>query len=270
MSVLGKSSDFVRCALALGSDFPAKAAILWRQTRNLRMRFGLGRYRPNELFTLRTTFGKLYLRDNFGDITNLTDLLCREIYRLPRAGGEGVVLDVGANIGMAAVWFAVRYPRRPIHCFEPLAENTRLVSLNAPSARVNMVAVGAARGTVSLAVDSDGVMASSIPYARAAEHREVRVIPLDDYVSEQGIEKIAVMKIDVEGMELDVLSGAQLALTRTDQVAIETHGETRHKDVLQRLTGAGFAIERESYSGATGLVFAARPVVRRPGTALGP
>jgi FkbM family methyltransferase len=267
LSAIGKARDFVRCAFALGSDFPAKGAILWRETRNLRIRIGLGRYRPNEIFNLRTTYGTLHFRDNFGDITNLTNLLCREVYRLPRAAGEGVVLDVGANIGLAAVWFDVRYPGRAIHCFEPLWENIQLVSLNARSARLNPVAVGAALGTTTLAVDRDGVMASSIPYARAAEQREVRVIALDDYVREEGIAKIAVLKIDVEGMELDVLSGAQLALTQTDQIAMETHGETRHKDVLQRLTGAGFTIERESYSGPTGLVFAARPLVPRPATA---
>jgi FkbM family methyltransferase len=259
MSALRKTGDFVGCALALGPDTAARAAILWRETHNLRVRLGLGRHHPNEVFTLRTTFGTLHFRNNFGDITNLTNLLYREVYRLPRRATQGAILDVGANIGMAAVWFQVRYPGHEMHCFEPLAENTRLIALNAPAARINQVAVGAAAGSTVFAVDGDAVMASSIPYARAAGSRTVEVIALDDYVRTHGITQVAVLKIDAEGMELDVLAGARETLQRTDQIAMETHGSNRHETVIQRLADAGFRIERQNYSGATGLVFAARP-----------
>jgi FkbM family methyltransferase len=262
LSALRKIADFTRCALTLGPDTAARAAILWAETRNLRVRLGLGRHQPQNTFSLRTTFGTLHFRDNFGDITNLTNLLYREVYLLPVPPVEGAVLDVGANIGMAAVWFGVRYPGHEVHCFEPLAENTRLVALNAPQAITNLVAVGGGAGTTTFAVDRDAVMASSIPYDRAAQQRTVEVIALDDYVRARGITRVAILKIDAEGMELEVLAGAAETLRRTHQIAMETHGRTRHQTVLDELRKAGFRIEREEFSGSTGLVFAARPAAQ--------
>ena len=259
MNSLRKIRNFVSCARALGPDNKAKLAILWRQTRNLRVSLGLQNHRPREVFTLRTKFGTLHFRDNFGDITNLTDMLFGEVYLLPEAPGDGVIIDVGANIGLAAVWFGSLYPGRPIHCFEPLADNARMIGLNAPSAHINRVAIGATRGTATLAVDADEVMASTIPYAHAAGMRTVDVTSLDDYVAQQGIERVAILKIDTEGMELDVLAGAKTALRRTDSIAIETHGPERHRETIRALREAGCRLQREEFDGSTGLVFAAGP-----------
>lgn len=169
MNAVRKVADFVGCARSLGPDAGARTAILWRQTKNLRVRLRLGRYHPREVFSVRTRFGELHFRDNFGDITNLTNLLYRRVYELPRTPASGAVLDVGANIGMAAVWFRALLPGQRIHCFEPLVENTRLVALNCPEAVIHTVAVGAGPGTLELDVDEDAVMATSIPWRTRAE-----------------------------------------------------------------------------------------------------
>lgn len=258
MSAAGKARDFLACAWTLGPDLPARADILWRQTKNLRARVGLGRYHPKDTFSVRSHFGLLHFRDNFGDITNLTNLLYRRIYELPLRPGEGAVLDVGSNIGMAAVWFRAQMPGQPIHCFEPVLENTRLTSINCPEATVNQVAVGAAAGTLTLDVDEDAVMASSIPWRTAGAKREVAMVSLDDYVRDHGIEQIAVLKIDAEGMELDVLRGARETLTRTQQIVLETHGNERHSRTIAALQEAGFVVHRESFAGSTGMVYGAR------------
>ena len=259
MSSLRKIRNFVGCARALGPDSKAKLAILWRQTRNLRVSLRLQNHRPREVFTLRTKFGTLHFRDNFGDITNLTDMLYGEVYLLPETPGDGVIMDVGANIGLAAVWFGSQYPGRPIHCFEPLADNARMIGLNAPSARINRVAIGAMRGTTTLAVDADEVMASTIPYDHAVGTRTVDVTSLDDYTAKLGIDRVAILKIDTEGMELDVLAGAKEVLGRTEAIAIETHGAERHRETIRTLLDAGCRLQREDFDGSTGLVFAAGP-----------
>lgn len=258
MSSLSALADFAGCAWRLGPDASAKAHIFWRQTKNVRARLNLARYHPGDHFQVRSRFGLLHFRDNFGDITNLTNLLYRRIYELPRVPGPGVVLDVGSNIGMAAVWFRQTLPGRPIHCFEPLLENTRLIALNCSEAVIQQVAVGAAPGRLTLDVDDDAVMATSIPWRNAAERREVRMIALDDYVREHHLEQVTVLKIDAEGMELDVLRGAVETLRRTDQIVLETHGKERHRATIAAIQAAGFHVHRESFSGSTGMVYGAR------------
>lgn len=265
MSSLDALADFVGCAWQLGPDASAKAHIFWRQTKNVRARLNLARYHPRDHFAVRSRFGVLYFRDNFGDITNLTNLLYRRIYELPCAAGPGVVLDVGSNIGMAAVWFRQLLPGRPIHCFEPLLENTKLIALNCSEAVIQQVAVGSAPGTLTLDVDDDAVMGTSIPWRNVAERREVPMIALDDYIREHNIEQIAVLKIDAEGMELEVLRGAIETLRRTSQIVLETHGMDRHRATIAAIQAAGFYVHQENFGHSTGMVYGARERSHRAG-----
>jgi FkbM family methyltransferase len=264
VSAFAKVRDFVGCAVYLGDGLAAKAAILWRESKNLRVRLGVAAYHPQRLYSLRTVHGLLWFRDNFGDVTNLSNLMYRQVYRTPTPVGEGAILDVGANIGLAAAWFASTYPGRPIHCFEPLEANTRLIALNCPAAQVNAVAVGRRPGAIELQVDDDSVMASSVSTRWATSPRPVPVIPLDEYVQARGIERVAILKIDTEGMELDVLDGARETLAKTGQIAMETHEAFRHRETLERLRAAGFHVDRDEFGATTGVVFASRAVHAPP------
>ena len=205
LRALDRLRDYVLCALALGADPRARGAILWRETKALRARLGLAAFHPTEVYALPTVYGRLYFRDNFGDISNLVDLFYRRVYRVRSLSEEGVILDVGANIGLAAAWFAFHNRGRDIYCFEPLAASAALIKLNCPAAVVEPVAVGEQRGRVRLNVDRDQVMASRIPCPWETVEAELDVVSLDEFARERGLDQVALMKIDTEGMEMDVL-----------------------------------------------------------------
>ena len=247
---------YVDCANDLGANPRESCSIFWHETKNLRVRLGLAAYHPNKVYTVQTVYGPLYLRDNFGDITNLPDLFLENIYRSKTLKEAGVILDVGANIGLAAACFVLHNPGRPIYCFEPLAANVALIRLNCPVARVEQIAVGAQRGRIKLHVDPDSVMASRIPCGWETSEYEFEVISLDEFTSEHHIDEVGLLKIDVEGMETDVLQGGQEILKRTARVAMETHGTSRHNEALKRLRALGFNIDAQAFVGTTGLVFA--------------
>ena len=57
MSGLHKLIDFARCALRVGSDPVAQAAIFWHETRNLRVRLRLARHHPDRVYSVRTIGG---------------------------------------------------------------------------------------------------------------------------------------------------------------------------------------------------------------------
>ena len=101
-------------------------------------------------------------------------------------------------------------------------------------------------------------MASTIDYARAAGTRTLDVITLDEHARAHGTERVAFLKIDTEGMELDVLRGATETLARTGVIAMETHGRERHDAIIGMLGSRGFRIDRERFDGRTGFVFASR------------
>jgi FkbM family methyltransferase len=259
LQAINRLKDYVLCARALGPNPGRMAEIFWRETKNIRVRLKMGSYHPTQVYALQTVYGPLHFRDNFGDVTNLANLFYRQVYRLRALPEEGVILDVGANIGLAAAWFAFHNPGRPIHCFEPLAANAAVIRLNCPHARVVEAAVGSRRDRVRLNVDPDQVMASSIPCRWQTKEVEFDVLPLDEYVAAQAIDGVALLKIDAEGMEVEILKGAQATLPKICRVAMETHGEATHAEVLRLLGDAGFHIDAAEFEGSTGMVFASRP-----------
>jgi FkbM family methyltransferase len=256
---LERLRDYVLCAWGLGLTLPDRCLIFWRETKNLRVRLGFGSHRPTALYSLQTVYGRLYFRDNFGDITNLVNLFHKQTYRLRVVEQEGVILDVGANIGLAAAWFAWHNPGRTIYCFEPLAENAGLIARNCPGARVEQVALGARPGRVMLRVDRDNVMASRIPCRWETRGVEFEVVTLDQFAEAQSLGAIALLKIDAEGMEGEILEGGQRTLKNTQQVIMETHGQRLHDQAIAQLRRAGLEIDAAPFDRTTGMVFATRP-----------
>ncbi len=250
--------DFALCGRALGVTPGDKWAIFWKETKNIRVRLGLDKHHADEVYSLNTLYGKLYFRDNFGDITNLPNIFFRQVYGVTKLESKGVVLDIGANIGLVAALINYYNPGVQIHCFEPLGDNARMIRMNCPSAMVNQVALGAEEGVVSLEVDQNGVMASRISRPLPTQQISFTVMPLDQYVDENEITDVALIKLDAEGMELEILNGAARTLDITRSVVMETHGSDRHQVVISCLEAAGFTIENSLFGDTTGMVYAVK------------
>ncbi len=256
--MIQRLSDFSGAAFRLGPTLFDRWMIGWAETKNLRVRLGLARHHPGRVYRLNTRYGPLFFRDNFGDITNLANIFYRQAYPILELANPGIILDAGANIGLAAAWFMAHNPGRMIVCFEPLRGNVGMVMRNCPSARVIQTALGAATGEVCLQVDPAAVMASTLGREMPTQELVFPMIRLDDAPGLDPETEIALLKIDVEGMELEVLQGATATLTRTHQVILETHGQERHNSVSELLTQAGFHLAIDQFNGRTGMILAGR------------
>ena len=75
--------------------------------------------------------------------------------------------------------------------------------------------------------------------------QQVPLVTIDDFLREQSIQSVALMKIDVEAAEMDVLAGAadSLAKGRIQQVIVEVHGPTvKWKDIAAILQRYGYEV----------------------------
>ncbi len=120
-----------------------------------------------------------------------------------------VFYDIGAHGGVYSLTLLQRFPGLIVHSFEPQPEELREnLKLNAVSSdRVHAVALGDKAGTVKMTTKE-----------RSSNHisddgdRSVPIVRLDEYVREKGLPTPDWIKIDIEGMELPALRGAEQTL----------------------------------------------------------
>lgn len=157
---------------------------------------------------------------------------------LPLRRDAATVLDIGANRGQFAVYALVRFASARIHCFEPLPsarETLARLAAEEPRVRVWPVALGSAPARASLHVtardDSSSLLAptelqtSTFPATHEAGRVEVEVRRLDDVVASIEAASPILLKLDVQGFELEVLRGATTTLQRVDEVLVEVSRE---------------------------------------------
>jgi FkbM family methyltransferase len=135
----------------------------------------------------------------------------------------GHILDVGANVGYTAAVFAAAVdPERQVHAFEPERRNFRVleevVDRRGLVGRVVPVraAVGASDGAVDLWLNAahhadhrvlTAALAAELGSAAAGAKEQVPLLALDGYARAQGLDRVAFVKVDVQGYELEVCRG---------------------------------------------------------------
>ncbi|KAK9109031.1 hypothetical protein Sjap_017091 [Stephania japonica] len=143
---------------------------------------------------------------------------------LQRIGGDGIVVDVGANVGMAS--FAAAAMGFRVFAFEPVFENLQRICdgvyFNRVAGLVTLFeAVASDRvGNITFhklvgRLDNSAVSATGAKLAFKSNEEielQVRSIPLDEVIPET--EKVVLLKIDVQGWEHHVLRGASKLLSR--------------------------------------------------------
>ncbi len=132
--------------------------------------------------------------------------------------GSRPVYDVGANIGVFA-WLAAALTRAEVVAFEPTpdlaAEMRTIARRNALAIAVEQLALGAAAGTAELHLSDQTDSSNSLRAGFRRSHRSVtvRVETVDGFIATSG-RSPAVLKVDTESTEPDVLRGAAGLLER--------------------------------------------------------
>lgn len=169
--------------------------------------------------------------------------------RLERTGRAGAAIDVGAFIGTHSIFFAAVCGLDPVLAFEPhpqsqslLVENVRrnglidkvlplkeaLSSRNGHAALIESSAENKGKTRIDAA-------------AAAAKNEQVTVSTLDTQLAINQVRRVAVIKIDVEGGELEVLKGAQQTIAAHRPVlCIEAHTHEHLRDALALLSRLGY------------------------------
>lgn len=144
------------------------------------------------------------------------------------------VVDIGANVGQFSLLCAAVYPQATIFAFEPLSEPARKCGelfRNRDRFTLSTCAIGSTEGEATMHVSRRDDSSSLLPisdtltevFPGTDEVGTVRVAmaPLRVYVEPTALAFPALLKIDVQGGELEVLRGCEDLLDRFSYVYVE-------------------------------------------------
>ena len=177
---------------------------------------------------------------------------------LAAAPSRGLFIDVGANLGWHTVHAAQHQSVETVAAVEPDLFNAWLLDRNLSANGIDNVvvsacAVGAQRGTVRLhRYRSTNFGRHSILTDYGYGSRTVPIADLDSALDSLGLadRRVLILKIDVEGYEPAVITGAARTLARTDVVVLEyspdlgQSGGLSADQMVDRLHAAGFTPHR--------------------------
>ncbi len=166
---------------------------------------------------------RLRLRDR-SDLEALLHVFVREEYALPEGLEPRVIVDLGANIGLASLYFADRHPQAEIHAFEPDPRSYARLCANVrehPRIRAYPCALSERPGPV--AFTSHAAHLCSALASRRQDGRRITV-PGRDLESLLALvaRPVDVLKFDIEGAEVFLFRRPEL-LSRVGYLLGEVH-----------------------------------------------
>jgi len=194
---------------------------------------------------------------------------------------DDTVIDVGANIGMFALWSEPQIPRGRLICIEPNPSALECLRINISRNELRNVvivpaAAGGEDGTLELishpgweALAHSASVEAPWFYTKSRMGRLVRWLlcgasgradqsaaeksivvqqmPLSRIMDEYGVTRVDLLKIDCEGSEYEVLRSLDAGhWASIDRVVIEFHdfgGDRNHRELLEILQNNGFDAE---------------------------
>lgn len=155
-----------------------------------------------------------------------------------------VIFDVGANNGKFAQSYRVRFPAARIVCLEPIPHLAAHLREEVAGVEVVECALSNADGTASFVInefedtssllepDRERMPESYKSAMKPKERVEVRTARLDTLMKHCDLERIDILKMDIQGGEYAALEGAATALSerRVSIVALEVFMERYYRD----------------------------------------
>lgn len=162
---------------------------------------------------------------------------------------SGAAVDVGAYIGTHSVFFGAVIGLNPVISFEPNARVLEALKHNLAAngilgrATVIHKALGSEDGYAQLSHGREDNMGTAAIVRGGKDSSSVEVATLDGELRRRSIDRVALIKIDVEGYEIPVLDGALEALRKfRPLLCIEVHTAKQLLSVLHRVGPLGYRV----------------------------
>jgi len=206
--------------------------------------------------------GVVILREVSSDLYTFGDVFEQQVYRnvlrhLPECS---TIIDLGANIGLASLYLASAYPSARIVAVEPNRENFELLKTNLEDLiqENRCVPVQAAVWSTRKVLTADPQCLPDAYNAyrlleqpsrqNALDH--VQGLTMPEILATSDVQQVDLLKVDIEGAEMELFRNDLSWLDRVGAIAIEFHGRSRDESGFdQVLAERGFEVcEEDSHT----------------------
>ena len=193
---------------------------------------------------------RICLRSHTTDISVLSELIVSDGYDPVLEWIDTppkTVIDLGANIGLASLWFLSRFPGASVIAVEPERGNASVLrenlSTNENVLRIYEACIGGSEREVTLD-SSQGEWANRLVEIDGDNSPEytVPVITMDRIIQENGVECVDLLKCDVEGAEIELFENCESWISKLRLAVVECHDNFDTDKLLEliRKNGAEF------------------------------
>lgn len=196
---------------------------------------------------------KIKVRLHTSDIGVLFDIFINNTYKLESKefNAGDVIIDVGGHIGCTSLFLSELNKKGKIFIIEPESANFHLlqenIKLNNKTGSIfpYNLAIGKTNGYIKLYLSHNNAGHTFLLKSSEIEEKtqKVKMTTLQDFVDSHGIKKIALLKLDCERAEYDILETSLLVLKKVENIVLEYHDldEKRNSSYLiQLLRDNGF------------------------------
>jgi FkbM family methyltransferase len=232
--------------------FPSFLSLIWfTKLYRLRKKSTIDKsYRENYFSISLVAFPgkKIFLRTYAGDIDIFYEIFFTEIYKLDEISDDVVVIDAGANVGFAALYFLNKMSNATVYCIEPDPDNFIFLQKNLKaeleSGQIKTVLAGLSDKDGFMNLQTNGLKYNaSLVKTPSKNAIEVNTYTVETFLKKYVPGRVNIFKIDIEGAEESIFASDISWLKKVDAMLIEFHSEKIQKMCFEKLLLQNFYFE---------------------------
>ena len=182
---------------------------------------------------------EFYLRDKTMDLGTYQQIFIDKEYNFIANLPPETIIDAGANIGLASIYFTNKFPKAKIIAIEPEIENFELLKKNIskyPNIIPLCVALWDRVGQIDLFDTGLGTNAYMVGGAtvqsgingiiKTPKHdfrSLVNTVTIEKILEDYNLDRVDILKIDIEGAEKEVFNNSRNWIQKVNAIIIELH-----------------------------------------------
>ncbi|MGW4247849.1 FkbM family methyltransferase [Nocardia sp. NPDC004722] len=208
----------------------------------------------------------IVVRRNQSDLLILWQIFLQRFYELDQVyrldspiDSLDTIVDLGGNTGQAAAYLTARYRPRRLLTVEPIAESRVVLQRNRELSGLDWIvedcAVAGAEGELEFEVSAFWDTCTAVPEVYELRRqrpwrlentlsrpsRKILARTVDELLDRHGITHVDLLKVDVEGSEVDIFATPQPWMERVDRIVLEVHDKYIDGEIVRNtIKQAGF------------------------------